>query len=186
MGMLKPYNGSHKTCLSLSHSILLGAVLGLQNVTVTEANYPEHNMLSLDFPSETFDFCISDQILEHVEGNPFKAFEETVRVVKQGGFIAHTTCFMNQIHGSPNDYWRFSPDALRLMADDCGLRILDCGGWGNKDVWAYMELGFRTARVPTDPSHPIYRMAMENDDTIPIVTWVVARKRDREAANTIH
>jgi SAM-dependent methyltransferase len=185
MGMLKPYDGSDKRCLSLSHSILLGSVLGLQSVVVNEANFPEHNMLSLDFPSESFDFCISDQVLEHVEGNPFKAFEESVRVVKKGGFIVHTTCFMNQIHGSPNDYWRFSPDALRLMAADCDLQIIDCGGWGNKDVWAYMDLGFRTARVPTDPSHPICRMAMENDDTIPIVTWVVAQKRGREPANSI-
>lgn len=183
MGRLTSYDGSQKKCLSLSHSTFLGAVLGLRRAEVREANFPEHNMLSLDFPSETFDFCISDQVLEHVEGSPFKAFEESVRVVKEGGYVVHTTCFMNPIHGSPNDYWRFSPDALRLMAVDCDLRIHDCGGWGNKNVWAYMDLGFRMARVPTDPSHPICRMAMENDDTIPIVTWVVAEKRNRESAN---
>lgn len=183
MGMLKPYDGPQKKCLSLSHSMFLVAVLGLQKAVVSEANFPEHNMLSLDFPSGTFDFCISDQVLEHVEGNPFQAFEESVRVVKKGGHVVHTTCFMNQIHGSPNDYWRFSPDALRLMAGDGDLQILECGGWGNKDVWAYMDLGFRTARVPADPSHPIYRMAMENDDSIPIVTWVVAQKKDHELEN---
>lgn len=180
MGELKPYDDSQKQCLSLSHSTFLCAVLGIQRAVVSEANFPEHNMLSLGFPSETFDFLISDQVLEHVEGNPFKAFEETVRVVKNGGHVVHTTCFMNQIHGAPNDYWRFTPDALRLMADDCDLQVLDCGGWGNKNVWAYLDLGFRTAKVPTDPTHPIHRMAMQNDDTIPIVTWVVGRKRNRE------
>lgn len=176
MGMFRPYDGSDKRCLSVSHSTFLTALLGLQNSVVKEANFPEHNMLSLDFPSESFDFCISDQVLEHVEGSPFNAFEESVRVVKRGGYIVHTTCFMNQIHGTPKDYWRFTPDALRLIAEHCDTHILDCGGWGNKNVWGYMELGFRTRRVPSDPSHPICRMAMENDDTIPIVTWVVAQK----------
>ncbi len=174
--MLLKYDSPDKKCLSISHSAFLAKILGLGNARVTEANYPEHNMLSLRFPDETFDFCVSDQVLEHIEGNPYTAFEETVRVTKKEGFIAHTTCFMNEIHGFPKDYWRFSPDALQLMAEHCGTHIVDCGGWGNRDVWSYMQLGFRMAAVPDDPSHPICQMAMVNDDTIPIVTWVVAQK----------
>lgn len=174
--MLQRYNSPDKQCLSISHSAFLAKILGLQDVQITEANYPEHNMLNLRFGDETFDFCLSDQVLEHIEGNPFAAFEEALRVTKKGGFIAHTTCFMNEIHGFPKDFWRFTPDALRLMAEQCGAYVVDCGGWGNKDVWSYMALGFRMAKIPSDPSHPICQMAMVNDDSIPIVTWVVAQK----------
>lgn len=144
---------------------------------VTEANHPESDMLALRIPSESFDFCVSDQVLEHIQGNPIAAFEESVRVTKTNGYVAHTTCFMNEIHETPDDFWRFTPNALKMMAGQCGLTVLDCGGWGNKDVWSFMELGFRTARVPIDPSHPICKMAMKNDASIPIVTWVVAQKK---------
>jgi len=71
----------------------------------------------------------------------------------------------------PKDYWRFTPDALCLMAEDCRAVVLECGGWGNKDVWRYMELGFRMAPVPGDFNHPICHMAMKNEETLPIVTW---------------
>ena len=149
----------------------------MRNARAIEANYPEHNLLGLSFPSDSFDFCVSDQVLEHVEGNPFTAFEESVRVTKPGGFIAHTTCFMNEIHETPKDFWRFSPDALRLMAQHAEAVVVESGGWGNKDVWSFMALGFRTIPVPRDPMHPICRMAMEKDEAIPIVTWVVAQKQ---------
>jgi SAM-dependent methyltransferase len=176
-GILKAYDGDGKRCLSISHSAFLARLLGLENAQLMEANYPEHSMLNLDFQDDTFDYCVSDQVLEHIEGNPFAAFRESLRVTRPGGFIVHTTCFMNEIHNMPKDYWRFTPDALRLIAEDCQAVVLECGGWGNKDVWRFMELGFRAVPVPRDPSHPICRMAMKNEDTIPIVTWVIAQKQ---------
>jgi SAM-dependent methyltransferase len=176
-GMLQANDSNAKRCLTISHSAFLAKLLGLKHTHLIEANYPEHNLLRLDFEDDAFEFCVSDQVLEHIEGNPFTAFQESVRVTKPGGFIVHTTCFMNEIHKTPKDYWRFTPDALCLIANSCRVAVLDSGGWGNKDVWSFMELGFRTIPVPSDPSHPICRMAMENDDSIPIVTWVVVQKQ---------
>ena len=176
---LRTYDGSGRQCLSISHSEFLAKLLGLRNTQLIEANYPEHDLLNLDFPDDAFEFCVSDQVLEHIEGNPYTAFQESVRVTRPGGFIVHTTCFMNEIHQTPNDYWRFTPDALRLIAETCQTTVLECGGWGNKDVWRFMELGFRTVPVPSDPSHPVCQMAMKNDDSVPIHTWVVAQKQQR-------
>jgi Methyltransferase domain len=175
-GMLQGYDKPDKSCLCISHSTFLARVLGLKTAHLTRADFPEHDMLNLRYPSEAFDFCVSDQVLEHIEGNPFAAFAESVRVIKSGGFVAHTTCFMNEIHETPKDYWRFTPDALRLMAAHAGAAVIESGGWGNRDVWTFMAMGFRTVPVPSDPSHPVCRMAMQNDETIPIVTWVIAQK----------
>ena len=175
--ILKTHDGADKQCLAISHSVFLARLIGLQQARIMEANYPDHDMLRLVFPDNTFEFCVSDQVLEHIEGNPYNAFQESVRVTKPGGFIVHTTCFMNEIHSTPKDYWRFTPDALRMIAEHCGARVLDSGGWGNRDVWSFMELGFRTIPVPSDPAHPICRMAMKNEDAIPIVTWVVTQKQ---------
>lgn len=164
-------------CLSVSHSNALGKILGLANCSFEEANFPEHSILALPHASNSYDFCVSDQVLEHVEGDPFTAFSESARVVKPGGFVCHTTCMINPIHGVPNDFWRFTPDALRLLATSSGCDVIEADGWGNREAWALIDLGFRFAPIPPDENNPIHRLAMRNEPNWPISTWVIARKR---------
>src|SRR5687768_1174521 len=56
--------------LAISHSANLADLLGIKSTETIDANYPDHNMLHLDFPDASFDFIVSDQVLEHLEGNP--------------------------------------------------------------------------------------------------------------------
>lgn len=169
---------SQKTgrALSISHSGVLGELLGLNLTEVVAANYPEHNMLALDFADDSFDFVFSNQVLEHVEGDPYAAIAECRRVLKIGGIAIHTTCFINPIHGSPNDFWRFSPEALRLLHAD--WEVIECGGWGNLSVWNIAADNMRYEGVPHAKWHPLHWIAIKNDPLWPISTWVVARKRD--------
>jgi len=163
--------------LSISRSIVLQKALGLYGLATTNADFPEFNILDLSmFADGTFDFCISDQVFEHIEGNPFLAFAESVRVLKPGGYVCHTTCFINPIHGSPKDFWRYTPDALRLLASSTGCVEIYTDCWGNLDVWAMVDLGLRRVKVPKEPGHPIYELATRNDRRWPITVWVVARK----------
>src|SRR5687768_248852 len=83
---------SGQRCLSVSHSDALAKVLGLSPVEMIQADFPEADLRSLKFEDESFDFVIADQVLEHVEGDPIAAFAESVRVLRPGGFVAHTTC----------------------------------------------------------------------------------------------
>ena len=114
--VLAAHDGLSKSCLAISGSNRLSLVLGLKAARIVEAGYPEHTMLSLGFPDGALDFCVSDQVLEHVEGDPFDAVRESFRVVRPGGFVVHTTCLLNPIHREPGDFWRFTPDALALSA----------------------------------------------------------------------
>ena len=101
--------GAGKKALTIGLSANLLPVLGIDNASVTEANYPEHNIINLSaFTDASFDFVISDQVLEHVEGNPQLAFDTSMRVLKPGGIAVHPTCFINPIHGHPGDFWRFN------------------------------------------------------------------------------
>lgn len=175
-GAFAGHDGPDKQALTISSSSEFARdVLGLRQARYTEAEYPEHNLLHLGFPDESFDFCVSDQVLEHVEGDPFAGFKEMTRVLKPGGLHCHTTCFVNHIHDVP-DFWRFSREALALLARTAGCEVLSTGGWGNQEAWALINAGFRYESIPQDERNPLYRIAMQNDPAWPIHTWITARK----------
>ncbi len=167
--------GTGGRALSISHSENLADLLALEPREIVPANYPEHNFLSLKFPDESFDAIMSDQVLEHVEGNPQAAIDESYRVLRQGGIAVHTTCFINPIHAVPKDFWRYTPDALSLLHRNWS-EIIEVGGWGNFDVWSVVRDGLRFVGVPHAKWHPFHRLATRNDPEWPIVTWIVARK----------
>lgn len=145
---------------------------------ITEVWYPDVDFQNLPFAKNTFDFVVSDQVLEHLE-NPKKAISESYRVLKRGGIAVHTTCFMNYFHPSPIDFWRFSPDSLRYLCKDCGFsQILQCEGWGNRIalLLCFISDRFRFMNVPETRWSIRHMIATLNEERYPIVTWVVARK----------
>lgn len=175
-GRLAGLDGPAARTLGISLSEGLTRLLGLRQATVENVAYPEVSMTDLPHDDGLFDAVVSDQVLEHVEGDPFRAVAETLRVLRPGGCAVHTTCFMNQVHGAPSDFWRFTPRALELLGTAAGGEVVLAGGWGNRAALRVIDLGFRMHRVPEHPDNPVYRLAMENDPSFPITTWVILRK----------
>ena len=65
-------------------------LLDMKNVELTEVDYPEVDMQNLPYRDNSFDFVISDQVIEHLE-DPKKAIEDSYRVLNKGGIAIHTT-----------------------------------------------------------------------------------------------
>lgn len=173
-GMFRDAPGERRV-LCISDSGGLVDILGLDNGDVVRADYPEHNIIDLAaFEDASFDYIVSDQVLEHIEGDPHRAFSESLRVLKPGGVAVHTTCFINPIHKYPVDLWRFTPDALRYLA--AGFSEVATDGWGNRGVWVVEWLGLRFTPVPHASWHPLHKIAVANHKEWPVSTWVVARK----------
>ncbi len=173
----------------LAHHKVEGKVLSVSGVgpivqmiappsaEVVQTFYPETDIQALPFPDSSFDVVVADQVLEHVR-NPFKAIQESIRVLRPGGVLIHTTCFLNPVHCYPIDWWRFTPDALCGMMEDMeGMEVVDCGGWGNRSALLFVFMGLRHHLVPSHPDHPLHRIAVYNDPEYPITTWIVACKR---------
>ncbi|MFC1780892.1 hypothetical protein ACFLZ8_01330 [Planctomycetota bacterium] len=57
-------------------------------------------------------FCLS--VLEHCK-NPFKMAENLTCLLKDHGKIILSVPFSWKIHAYPDDYWRFTPAAIRLL-----------------------------------------------------------------------
>jgi SAM-dependent methyltransferase len=166
--------------LSISGSQSLCRLLGFVDGQIDDASYPAANILALPYPDDTFDLVASDQVLEHIEGDPQRAVDECFRVLKPGGLAVHTTCLLQPIHAAPGDYWRFTPDGLAFLSRG-RADVIEADGWGNVVFQLAAALGMRMLPVPHARWHPWHWIATHNMKNWPVVTWVVARKHDASA-----
>jgi ubiquinone/menaquinone biosynthesis C-methylase UbiE len=80
---------------------------------------------SLPFPDRTFDTVVCTEMLEH-DRRPWLTLQEMARVLRPGGILLltcrgydHRGCF--PVHDYPDDLWRFTDTAIRLLITDAGL-----------------------------------------------------------------
>jgi SAM-dependent methyltransferase len=73
--------------------------------------------------SNTFDYVLSTQVLEHVP-NPETYLLECFRLLKPGGKLFLTTHGSYEDHASPYDYHRWTADGLKYDLQKTGFRIL--------------------------------------------------------------
>lgn len=73
----------------------------------------QYDIHDLKFKNDMFDVIVCISILEHIPF-PEKAIQELYRVLKPGGEIWVQLPFNYPYHEGPKDYWRCSPDGLKI------------------------------------------------------------------------
>ena len=127
------------------HEIIKG------NHTITTANIDPQSGCDLVFDIEK-KFPIKDNIYDHVISlNVFEhlydfnnAFKESVRVLKPGGTFICSTPFMFHVHGSPDDYFRYTKSALTRILKEHGfqeIKIEEIGFGLFSLIYQIIELG---------------------------------------------
>lgn len=91
----------------------------------------------IPFADSSFDGVVAQAVLEHV-ADPYRCVEEIHRVLKDDGLVYAETPFMQQMHGAPYDFTRFTIQGYRRLFRrfeeiDCGV----CTGPGMALGWAY-------------------------------------------------
>jgi methyltransferase family protein len=71
----------------------------------------------LSFGSDEVGTFILADTLEHVS-DPLRAMREIHRCLRADGVAISSSAMCFPIHGYPNDYWRFTPEAFRLLVSD--------------------------------------------------------------------
>jgi hypothetical protein len=86
--------------------------------TVDGGNYAEVdlrcNAEKLPFADNSVDGVVTIALLEHVP-RPQVIVDEIFRVLKPGGSVYCCIPFMQGIHASPDDFWRFTPHGLEVL-----------------------------------------------------------------------
>ncbi len=151
----------------------------LRAVEVSGSGYAKHpwkEYTSTDF--RTFDVCnppddlarhdvvICEQVLEHVE-DPWRAARTLHDLCEPGGHVVVSTPFMIRVHGTPDDFWRFTEHGLCRLLEAAGLAVDQVASWGNR---AAVRGNLR--RFP--PLRP-WR-SLRNDPKVPLVVWAFARR----------
>ena len=82
-------------------------------------NYKNKNYLKIDLTKKfklkgnKFDNAIILNVIEHLPNNSL-TFKEIFRVLNPGGNLIGSTPFIYQVHGAPNDYFRFTKDFYKI------------------------------------------------------------------------
>lgn len=74
------------------------------------------DLRSLSFADGEIGTALCLDTLEHCS-DPLAACRELHRVLRPGGVCAVTSVMWFAIHGYPHDYWRFTPEGMRVMLD---------------------------------------------------------------------
>lgn len=95
------------------------------------------DLRSLSFADGEVGTALCLDTLEHC-ADPHAAARELRRVVsRDGGVCLLSSVMLIGIHGYPNDYWRFTPEGLRLLLD--GFDHVDVAGMGDPQApfWVF-------------------------------------------------
>lgn len=74
--------------------------------------------------SESYNAVICLNLLEHLFDYQ-NAVNESYRVLKSGGYLIGSTPFMFHVHGSPDDYFRYTKSALEKIFKQAGFKEIE-------------------------------------------------------------
>jgi SAM-dependent methyltransferase len=134
-------------------------------------NAPEVDIQDLSsYPADTYDFVVLDEILEHVP-RPWVAAQEVRRIIKPGGTLITSSPFMIAVHKVPEDYWRFTEDALHVLLED--FSMIETHSWGNPGAVTYLMNGMM---VTTQEAIDTGAFDLTNVPKYAIDVWAYATK----------
>ncbi|HNE27346.1 MAG TPA: methyltransferase domain-containing protein, partial [Pseudomonadales bacterium] len=104
------------------------------------------NLHHIDLPDNIAGTVFLMDTLEHVE-YPHQAVSEIYRILKPGGLLVMSSVLDYFIHETPNDYWRYTPDAFRSLLKPFQQAHV---GWYGPDYFpqTVVGIGIKEAEFP--------------------------------------
>lgn len=113
-GLLSDFDSADKKAVLTAGSESLADLLGLRKCRRLVLQHPDFILENLALLSDEYDFVIADRVL-HLCGSLDDAAQETMRVLKPGGWFVQTTAFYDFALRAGFDRRRCSPANLRTL-----------------------------------------------------------------------
>jgi SAM-dependent methyltransferase len=121
-------------------------------------NWPQVDLQDLSgYETDRYDVVVVDNVLEHVP-EPGAAVENLRRVLRPGGSCIALTPFMVRVHGSPDDFVRYTDAGLRRLFRR--FAEVEVFGWGNRFT---LETTMRWGWISTRRTRRLLRVALWNE-----------------------
>jgi SAM-dependent methyltransferase len=105
---------------------------------------------ALPQPDHSFATALAIGTFEHVP-RFWEGFAELHRVLRPEGALLVASPFYFRIHAHPNDYWRFSPEGLKVLLADYPSKIIGWQGPARRPAHAW-ALAFREEHPAITPA----------------------------------
>lgn len=102
---------------------------------------------ALPLKDDSYDHVLLINVLEHIYEYR-QLLREALRVTKPGGTIVIVVPFLFPIHPSPDDFWRFSKNALRREIEALGGEVVSCEALGSGVCAAQYVMSDRLMPLP--------------------------------------
>lgn len=120
-------------------------------------------------PANSTGIVVCTQIFEHLR-NPPVAMQQLFRLLAPGGYLAWSAPLFSEVHGAPQDYWRFTPSGAQMLAEDAGFTVLDLYAPGNLQETAGYLLGL------TAPYWKVDNVLEDGASTWPLQVYMLLQK----------
>lgn len=157
----------------------------------------------LPFASRSIGTVVALSTFEHVR-HFWRGFDEVYRVLRPDGAFLLACPFHFHIHCFPSDYWRFTPEAFRLLLDRYPSKLIGWHGPRTRpaNVWGvafreespgiapgqeqqYRRLLNQYAREPLPPLRRLrYQLGRLLCGSRPFAPWLAREKWDVEFINS--
>jgi hypothetical protein len=122
------------------------------------------------------------QVFEHLKGEPKVAMSNIFAMLAEGGNLIWSAPHVSPVHADPSDYWRFTPEGAKYLAEEAGFVV--------KRLWApggVALVGGSILGVHADYWHDSEIVTGINDDAWPMQTYMWLEKPKIEHSQiTIH
>ena len=92
------------------------------NATANRWYYVDAHKMAKTLEHDAYDLVIANSVFEHLR-QPFTAMAQVYEVLRPGGLLLWHTPFEYERHGVPSDFFRFTAEGARSVAESVGLTV---------------------------------------------------------------